>query len=151
MHTDKLKGIAVVSLAEGSRLGRVEESVFDPTTLRLAGLSAKGEGGAFWIPREQISNVGEDAVTVESSAATQATSGQGATLLGWDDLKKHKVVDQAGTLLGTVSNLEFDASSGEPVSLRVHKGGVLGLGGETTEIDAARLRSVGPELITVGD
>ena len=89
---------------------------------------------------------------VESSAATQtATGGQATSLLGWNDLKKRKVVDQSGTLLGTVSNLEFDTDTGNAVSLSAHKGGMLGMGGETTEIDAARIKSVGPELITVAD
>jgi sporulation protein YlmC with PRC-barrel domain len=151
MHSDRLKGIAVVSMAEGSCLGRVEESRFDPATLLLAGLRAKGDSGELWIPRRRVASVGEDAVTFESGAATQVSAGRATAPLGWDDLQQHKVVDRAGTLLGTVSNLEFDATTGETVILRGHEDGILGLGGETTEIQAERIRSVGSELTTVGE
>lgn len=149
MYTDKLKHTAVVSLAEGARLGRVEESLFTTQPLRLAALRVKGDQGEFVVPYDQIRSIGADAITLEDSAATQAAVGANESLIGWDDLKKRKVVDAAGTLLGTISNLEFDATTGQIARLTVHKGGVLGIGGESSEIDASAIQSVGSELITV--
>jgi len=149
MHSDTLKGIAVVSMTEGSRLGRVEESLFDPQTLHLAALRIKGDSGGFMVPMAQVRSIGTDAVMVESSAATQAAGTPTNALLGWDDLKKHKVVDEAGALLGTVSNLELDTATGDAVRLVIHKGGVFGLGGETTEVAVGQIKSIGNELITV--
>jgi len=150
MHSDKLKGVAVVSITEGARLGRIEESLFDPQTLHLEALSIKGDNGSFIVPMDKVRSIGTDAVMVESSAATQTTAGLPATaLLGWGDLKQRKVVDEAGSLLGTVSNLELDTVTGDAVSLVVHKGGMLGLGGETTEIAVGQIKSIGSELITV--
>jgi sporulation protein YlmC with PRC-barrel domain len=148
MYSDKLKGIAVVSMEEGSRLGRVEESLFDPATLRLAAFRVKGNSGEFIVPLEKVRNVGADAVMVENSTATQV-AGPEATLLGWDDLKKRKVVDGAGTLLGMVNNMDLDTTTGQAVRLLVHKGGMLGLGGETIEIEATQIKSIGVDLITV--
>ncbi len=148
MHSDKLKGIAVVSTDEGSRLGRVEESLFDPRDLHLAAFRIKGDGGTFIIPLDKVQRIGADAVMVANSAATQVAAAD-STLVGWDALQKRKVVDESGTLLGTVSNMDLDTTTGQVVVLMVHKGGMLGLGGETTEVEATRIKSVGAELITL--
>ncbi len=148
MHSDKLKGMAVVSVGEGARLGRVEESLFDPQDLRLAAFRIKGDGGTFIVPLEKVQTIGADAVMVESSAATQVAAAD-STLVGWDALQKRKVVDESGTLLGTVNNMDLDTTTGEVLNLTVRKGGMLGLGGATTEVEATRIKSVGPELITL--
>jgi len=58
-------------------------------------------------------------------------------------------VSTTGSLLGTVRDLELDTETGRVVGLTVHQGGMLGLGGATTEVAATRIKSVGPELITV--
>jgi sporulation protein YlmC with PRC-barrel domain len=70
-------------------------------------------------------------------------------LLDLDALRKLKIVDHAGTLLGTISRVEIDPASGEITQLAAHKGGMLGMGGATTPIDARAIVSVGPELMTV--
>ncbi len=148
MQSDKLKGIAVVSVDEGSRVGRVEESLFDPQDLHLAAFRIKGDNGTFIVPLDKVQSVGADAVMVASSAATQVAAVD-STLVGWEALQKRKVVDESGTLLGTVSNLDLDTTTGKVLGLTVHKGGMLGLGGETTEIQATRIKSIGAELITL--
>ena len=88
---------------------------------------------------------------VESSQVTQAQATGGALdqLVPLDTLKKLKVVDAAGTLLGTVRDVELDDASGRAVRLIVHKGGMLGFGGETTTLDITAVRGVGAEIITV--
>lgn len=150
MDVDKLKGIAIVSVSEGSKLGTVSGTLFDPTSLRLTALEAKGGNGRFIVPLGQVKAFGADAVTVESSAGTQMAGESGASAeISIDTLRKHKVVDDAGSLLGTLHNLDIDPTSGEVSSIVVHKGGLLGLGGESTTIPAAAIKSIGSELITV--
>ena len=68
-----------------------------------------------------------------------------------DDFLKLKAVDESGTLVGTVSQLDIDATTGQLVSLDAHKGGVLGLGGTTTTVAAEQIRAVGAEIITVAN
>jgi uncharacterized protein YrrD len=151
MDVASLKGIAVVSVTEGAKLGRVEEVLFDTQALKVAAFRAKGDGQAFVVPFEQVKNIGTDAVMVESSRVTQAAS-QGSPfsgLPGLDQLKGLKVVDGNGTFLGTVSHVEFDPVTGRVEGLSAHKGGVLGLGGTTTALGTDAIVSVGTELITV--
>ena len=151
MDADKLKGMAVVSIAEGTRLGRVEDVLFDTQALRVAALQIGGEGQHFVIPFDQLKNIGTDAVTVESSRVTQA-AGKGGTfgaLAGLANFKGLKVVDEAGTYLGQISGIGLEQTSGRVLRVTTHKGGVLGLGGTKTTIDAAAIHSVGPEVVTV--
>ena len=48
-----------------------------------------------------------------------------------------------------VVNVPLDDASGRAVRLIVHKGGMLGFGGETTTLDITAVRGVGAEVITV--
>ena len=153
MNTDKLTGIAVVSRDEGAKLGQVDAALFDPATLQLRAFQVKGEGQTFIVPWDQVGAIGADAIMVPSSQATQTASKGGAfgDLVEFRTLKKLKVVDAAGTLVGTLSDLELDPATGRALRMVVHKGGLLGFGGETTTIEAAAIRAVGSEVITVAD
>lgn len=151
MDAQTLKGMAVVSMQEGVRLGRVEQALFDVAARRLCALEVHGDSGSFVVPFALIERIGDDAIMVTSSQVTQtptAGSPEG-TLLGLHALGKLKVVDQAGTLLGTLNTIEFDPVDGGITRLSVHTGGLLGLGGTTTELAAADIVVIGPELLTV--
>src|SRR5215210_3750251 len=151
MEADTLKGMPIVSLADGAKLGRIEEVLFDTRPLRAAALRAAGDGQGFVIPFEQLKNIGADAVTVESGQVTQTASKEGAFsgLHGLGELTKFKVVDEAGTLVGTIRGIELDPATGRVAGVSVHKGGLLGLGGTTTTIDPAAIRGVGDAMLTV--
>lgn len=151
MNTGKLRGIAVVSLAEGTKLGQVDAPLFDSVSLQLRAFQVKGDGQIFIVPLDLVRSIGTDAVTVESSQATQTPSkgGEFGTLVELSALRQLKVVDAAGTFLGTLHDLELDPASGRALRIIVRKGGMLGLGGETTTIEVSGIRSVGGDLITV--
>lgn len=151
MDAEKIKGMAVVSIAEGTKLGRVDDLLFDIGSLRVAALRVSGDGQDFIIPFTGLKNIGVDAVTVENSQVTQVPGrgGESSAWAGLGKVKNLKVVDDAGTLLGTVSSIAVDAVTGQMIGLRAHKGGLLGLGGTSVTIDAQAIRSVGAEVITV--
>jgi sporulation protein YlmC with PRC-barrel domain len=151
MDAHILKSMAILSLAEGTKLGYVEQPLFDLVARKVIALQARGESGTFIVPFDAVASVGTDAITVASTAATQTPSTGGAAdgLLDLDALRKLKIVDQAGALLGAISRVEIDPASGAITQLAAHKGGMLGMGGATTPIDARAIVSVGPELMTV--
>lgn len=151
MDAAKLKGMAIVSLGEGTKLGRVGDVLFDTQPLRATALRATGEGQTFVIPYAQIASIGADAVTVASGQVTQTASKEGAFggLPGLGALTRLKVVDEAGTLVGVVGGIALDPPTGLVTGLAVHKGGLLGLGGTTTTLDPATIRGVGDDLLTV--
>lgn len=151
MKASNLNDMAVVSLQEGTKLGRVEQPLFDLAARQLGGFNVKGDSGTFLLRFTQIDHIGPDAITVSSSEVTQTPSTGGATegLLGLQALGKLKIVDQEGTFLGTLSDIDVDLLSGEITRLGAHKGGVFGIGGTTTRIESTAIVKVGAELLTV--
>jgi uncharacterized protein YrrD len=151
MEAKSLKGIAVVSLNEGSQLGRVEEPLFDLAARQLRALEVRGDDGTFIVPFEQIVSIGSDAVTVTSSDVTHTPNAERAvgTLTGLHDLGKLKVVDDSGTFLGHLSSIEFDEQNGQVTLLNAHTGGLMGIGGTTTALDDSSKLVVGSDLLTV--
>lgn len=151
MDTHTLKGMAIISMQEGTKLGKVEQPLLDLTARRVVALQVRGTSGTFIVPFDAVTSIGADAITVASSAVTQTPSAGVAAdeLRDLDELGTLKVVDHAGTYLGTVSQVEIDPVSGAITRLDAHTGGMLGMGGTTTPIDARAIISVGPELVTV--
>ena len=151
MDASTLKGLTVVSMSEGTKLGSVDDVVIGPQGLRVVALRVSGPDQAFDIPFDKIAQIGADAVTVESSRVAQVV-GKGdpiSDLPGLDQLTRLKVVDAAGALVGQVGGIDVDAATGRVLSLAVRKGGMLGMGVTTTTVSADAVHMVGPELITL--
>ena len=146
-----IKGKAVISITSGARLGRVDDVLFDPASLDVAAFRVSAEGQQAVIPFHQVQSVGRDAVMVPGDDVAQwiTTSSAGAGLLSFDDLKHRKVVDDAGTFLGTPRAISVAPQDGRLQQLQVHTGGVLGMGGETTIVAGRDLVSVGADVIVV--
>jgi sporulation protein YlmC with PRC-barrel domain len=149
MEADQLKGMAIISVSEGSRLGRVAEGLIDTAALRVGALRVEESGKSFVIPFELLKSIGSDAITVESSQVTQTDGGAFGGLVGVDNFKKLKVVDEGGNFVGTVSGVDIDTATGRLTGLTAHRGGVLGLGGTSTTISVDQVRGIGPDVLTV--
>ena len=151
MNAADIHGRAAISVATGARLGRVDEVLLDRTSLALAALRVTAEGQQALIPFAQVQSLGSDAVMVPGDDVAQwvTTSSAAEGLVSFDALKHYKVVDEAGTFLGTPRALTLEPSDGRLQQLDVHKGGVLGMGGETTSIPAGGIASVGADVIVV--
>jgi len=147
MDANMLKGRAIVSLTEGIKVGTVAQPLFDLQLLQLVALEITGEGGVSFIPFDQVQNIGPDVITVASHRVIEG--GMSATLIELDQVMKLKVIDQAGTFLGTIAHVEIDPASGRVGRVAAHKGGVLGVGGTTAPIDPATILSIGPDLMTL--
>jgi len=151
MNASDLKGMAVISLGEGTKLGEVDQPLFDLPNRRMCALHVKGDSGISVLPFESIERIGSDAITVVTSRVTQTpgidNSGQG--MLDLEALRKLKIVDQDGTFLGKLSDIEFDPHDGHVTHLAAHKGGMLGMGGTTTPIGTNASLAAGRELLTV--
>ncbi len=150
MKAGDLKGMAVVSLNDGIRLGRIEDLLFDTSSLQLAGLAVTTANGRTILPMAAIRSVGSDAVTIESGVATQGpgSSPTGAAQRSLKDLSGIKVVNADGTYLGELKEIEIDPVTRVLTELDVQRGGVLGLGATSLAVPASAIRSIGPDLVT---
>lgn len=151
MRASELQDKPVISIADGAKIGRISDVLFDTANLQLAGLLLKTDGGQSVLPFGSIRSIGSDAVTVESGAATNAAAGPSGmgSLRGFNELKGLPVASVDGSHLGDVREIKVDRETGALVDVTAHRGGVLGLGGESVTIDKAAIRRIGEKLITV--
>jgi sporulation protein YlmC with PRC-barrel domain len=151
MKAERLKGMAVVSIEDGTCLGRIAEVLFDTRKPHIAGFRVEAGDQALLLPFEQVRSLGVDAVTIPSTAVAQAgralTAAEAQPSLR--DLAKLKVVDEAGTYLGAPREIEISEADGCLTTFEVHQGGVLGIGGQTQQLTAADIRSIGADVMVV--
>jgi sporulation protein YlmC with PRC-barrel domain len=151
MDAQELRDKPVVALDSAERVGRVSDVLFWTDPLRLAGLRVATQAGDYVLPFDGVASFGHDAVTVESDQAVRRRASMASIddLPGLIQLAGLKVVDESGTYQGIVRTLDVDATKGDVTALEVESGGILGLGGERTNIPIDLVRSVGPEVVTV--
>lgn len=151
MKGKDLKGKKVVSIEDGETLGRVDEVLVDTEALQVVALHIKGHGDAALIPFDQVKRADGDVVTVPTStAARRASSRDGASqLAGLGEMSKRKVVDEEGTFLGVVQDVEVDPTTGAITELAAQKATAFGLGRASAVVAASEVTSVGDEMIVV--
>jgi len=117
MNSKDVKGIAVISIADGRKLGTVDHAYLDPAAKRVAGFAANCGGGLFEAPDRgllidtaQVHSLGPDALTLaDATAATgKAIEEAYGDLLFLSDLDGRQVVTEGGTDVGQVVSADFD-------------------------------------------
>jgi len=112
MKVSDLKGRAVVTLSDAAKVGQVDDVLFDATYRRVLGFRVKrgAFGHADALPRESVTAVGADALTVASPDAIndehRFADLAGAASLG--QVHGTKVVTEGGTLVGTIAEVDID-------------------------------------------
>ncbi len=150
----KVKGLAVVTMAEGKRVGNVDELVIDSDRkairwlrLRRGGIS----GERFWIPMEAVHGVGEHAVTINAEAdvrnpadAAEAEELAKAKRL----LVGSKAVTESGDYVGQVKDYEFAPDTFALSQLYIP----LSRFGQVRVIPATKVLTIGKDVtILAGD
>jgi sporulation protein YlmC with PRC-barrel domain len=150
MKASALKNMAVISMADGVQIGRVEDVLFDTTNLRVAALALTTSGGQSVLPFSSVHRIGADAVTVETASAAQpaATATPGNALRPLSDISGLKIVNGEGTYLGDVQEVLINEAVGGITELEAHRGGMLGMGGTSVRVLASDIRGIGPDLVT---
>ena len=151
MKAHVLRDKPVVSMADGTKVGSVQELLFDTTKFRLAAFLLTGDGGKSVLPFEGVRNFGDDVITVENASATEGVQGNTAldAWRGWKDVSQLRVINGEGSWLGDIRDLEVDPKDGHIGEITAHRGGLLGLGGSSVTIPASAIRGIGPKVITV--
>ncbi len=115
-----LRGIAVVALSGGKKIGSCDDFYFEPQTRGIFALQVKtGLLSHKVVPAASINTVGQDAITVpnEEVLRDELDDTRMATLLSGEGLRNYRVMSVGGTLVGTLSDALLDTST--PGALRV--------------------------------
>jgi uncharacterized protein YrrD len=113
MQASELKGRAVVVLSTAEKVGQVDDVLFDAQYREVLGLRVK-KGGLFGkteaLPRDSVSAIGVDAVTVPSPEVIndQERFAQLTGAATLHQVEQTKVVSEGGELLGTIAHLLID-------------------------------------------
>jgi uncharacterized protein YrrD len=153
----KLRGIAVVSLADGSKLGTCDDFYFDPTTSAISGLRVKtGLLAHKLLPVSAINTFGEDAITTAAEDALQRESDDKSVsaLPRATDLHDYKVMSAGGNALGTVGDIILDVSA--PTTSRIaafELGSGLRerLSGKHVSFSASQVQRYGQDVLVLPD
>lgn len=125
MKAKNIRGFPVVSLEDGSMIGKVQELLADPAEKRVEALlvAEKGflKGRTQFIFYNRVKNIGKDVITVE--AEKQPVTANIYSHL--ENLKKYSflgnnVISQDGDYLARVKDYTFNARTGQIESLLLH-------------------------------
>ncbi len=151
------KGLPVVTLAEGKKVGSVDELFIEPDRkylewLKLDTGSLFGEWG--WISTNAIHDIGEHAVTINGEGdirkAAQARAAQQLEEAGRSIIGK-TVVTETGNKLGTVTDYVFGPTDCRLLSLIVPSKEPTLFGGasELNAMSTENVLTIGKDLIVV--
>ena len=120
-----LTGLAIVSIANGSKVGTLDDFYFDPSANAAAnsirGLRVKtGMFSHRALPASAINAIGQDAITIDNEELLihEKDEADYATLPLGQSLLSYKVMSEGGTLIGTIGNVLLDVTT--PKALHVY-------------------------------
>jgi uncharacterized protein YrrD len=127
----EIRGLAVVALGTGLKVGTVEDFYFEPESNSVRGLRVKtGLFGNKALPSNAISSIGRDAIITanEEMVIDESHDGRLPELPLGHNLLSYKVISESGSVVGTVGNIFLNTEP--PVALRVTRFELAGNLGE---------------------
>lgn len=155
MDAKTLKGIAVVSVKDGEKVGAVDELIFNTESRTLMAFRMS-RAGFFSSSREvilmsDVDNIGQDAVMIPSRDAVRAESDE-RDLHGRPELKQLanlRVVTQDGTYVGNLSTVHFDPKTGDMTQIDVGGSDLMHMFRKGLEVPAGEVVSIGGDIMVV--
>ena|SRR5687767_1589975 len=149
MKFSELKGRAVVNVEDAKKIGEIDNLLLEPTTRQVSSLKVK-TGGLFSTPMtiaiSQVMNIGPDAVTVKADKASPGQAQGDKESVEVTSLLGHKVVTDAGAMLGEVHDILLDPVSAAVTGYEVRDGGIFA---KSLEISATPEVRYGEDIITI--
>jgi uncharacterized protein YrrD len=149
----EIRGLSVVSLAEGKELGKIDALLVDVDITTVRWLQLR-KGGVFGRTRvisvDAVQAVGENAITVDSetSAVLRRESSEAQKLA--QDKRRiigNRVLTNKGRLLGEIRDYEIDVETFKITRYEIGKGDLLGT--RTQPVAADYVLTIGPDAVLV--
>lgn len=148
MTTREIIGKPVISMADGMKVGDVKDLLIDTSSLVATTLVLSNEEEGSHVPWEKLKSLGKDVITIDDRTAVQPKTKPVEPVRSFHELAGTTVVEGAGTVIGTLKELELD-ETGHIRTFSTKAGGVFGLGTKDSTVAVNEIRTIGPRLITV--
>ncbi len=152
-----LRGLAVIAIDDGKKIGTIEDFYFDPKTNALLAFVVKtGLLTHRALLASTINGIGVDAITTSSESALVKGKEQEILqgLPQGEQLRQYRVMSEGGTIVGNVGNVILDVTA--PTTIYV-VGFELGAGlrahisGNYPTFDAKSVLSYGHDVLVIPD
>lgn len=155
MELKALRGLAVITVGDGQKIGEVAELYIDPSERRIVRLRI-ASGGFFGgrkmqVPLSAVQQIGQDAVLLPNADVLEAEPNEQAIrdLLDFDAFTRLRVVSDHGRLLGTVSGGEFDPADGRLTVIAYLPTGLRSLFGRQILVAISDVITLGKDVVVV--
>jgi uncharacterized protein YrrD len=153
MKGSEIKGLAVVSIADGERIGTIDRVYVDPHNLSIAGFDVTEQGGFLspgrttYIRTDEVHALGPDALTINHGGIFQEP---GRTvdrdeLFEIDHLRQDEVATEGGEHIGSVADFDFDPQTFAIAEVEINRG----LLKSNLIVPATLIMSMGKDLVIV--
>ena len=157
MDIKGIKGIAVVAINDGSRLGTINDVLFDLDNQRIRAFIV-GSGGLFSsndriLDMSDVKSIGTDAVMIESRDQLIADRND-TRYQAFPNVAKTtslRVVSESGSLVGDLANVQFDQADGRLADIEVSPHGLLGTFRSNLIVPASAVVRFGQDVAVVPD
>jgi uncharacterized protein YrrD len=155
MDVKSLKGIAVVSIADGEKVGTVDETLFDTQQRRLVvfRLSRSNilRGDREHVRLRDVRSIGRDAVMIENRDAVRGERDikELKSLVDLKTLASLRVVTESGHYVGNLATVQFDKNTGAMTVFEVSGPSIVSVLRRNREIPSSEVISIGSDVIVV--
>jgi sporulation protein YlmC with PRC-barrel domain len=157
MNSKDIRGLPVISIADGTHVGTIDQVYLDLGAKQVVGFSITNGVGPFGGARDsaptvaasRVHSLGPDALTLDDVATAHAAwvGGQYGALVSLDDLAGRKVVTEGGTNVGDVASVGFDEQTFALTEVEVSPGFLK----THTHIPLDYLVRIGQDVVVVAD
>ena len=155
MRLEEIKDKPVISIAEGHKLGEVQDALLDASYLQVAALVVGG-GGLFGGPKQAVEynavrGIGPDAVMVSGrDAIEEVTETSPLAAMHRAGEVEQAVMSESGVRLGKLDGVSFDPQSGAITALTLLPDSNSPLaGGDAYDIPRDHLLSITDKMAVV--
>jgi sporulation protein YlmC with PRC-barrel domain len=151
MKATNIVGMPIISVSEGVKAGQVADLAIMATEPQVTALVLKTDRDQTILPFESIRKIGPDAITIDNLGLVRVeepTDGGDATRR-FALLTGKETAGDDGTYLGDLKDLDIDPGTGHINSIILHRGGVMGIGGEDITVPGTHLHAFGQKLLTM--
>jgi uncharacterized protein YrrD len=157
MDVKSLKGIAVVSIAQGEKVGTVDNILFDLENRRVIAFKLTKPGllrsGGIVLRMTDVENIGKDAVMIKNKEAIRELKAerdlQSRPDLG--TLSALRVVSEDGTFVGNVATVQFEPRNGVITDVEITGTGFMDRLRRNQTVPAHQVLSFGSDVVVVPD